>query len=76
MKQTQILQELAEKATIAETEIAFEALAAAEQLMQKLFPSPNSRIAAIPAVDRQVDAVAERKPIDVQVGTSRVRNPG
>lgn len=36
---------------------------------------PSGKVAHIPAVDRQIDSVPPREPVDILVGTSRVKNP-
>lgn len=38
-------------------------------------PVTSSKVAHIDAIDRQVDQPIDRKPVDVQIVTSRIRNP-
>lgn len=38
-------------------------------------PVTSSKVAHIDAIDRQVDQPTDRKPVDVQIVTSRIRNP-
>lgn len=46
------------------------------QLDALIASSGSNRIAEIAAVDRIVDPVVERGPIDVRIGGSHIKNPG
>jgi hypothetical protein len=46
------------------------------QLDQLVASVGSTRVAVIPAVDQPADHQPVRGPVDVVVGTSRIRNPG
>jgi hypothetical protein len=73
--------ELAADDLLSEAEI--DAHEQAEQMAEEIVASPiaaqpidSTRIAEIPAVDRPVDPVIERQPVDIRIGGNHYKNPG